>query len=151
MESFGNIRLADGLIHRVAPWVPRTSERNHDKILQMSGSPALYFDLEERRKSQQNQSVQRPRKEAGKGKSSISTKPRLSRKKYRRVFCAISGLQFFPQVESSKISVCVYNYVLLCLLSTEGGTRSDASFCHKFSCGFHWPVGHTAVAVQPSK
>ena len=36
-------------------------------------------------------------------------------------------------------------------LNTEGGTRSDARFCHKFSCGFHWPVGHTVVAVQPSK
>ena len=35
-------------------------------------------------------------------------------------------------------------------LCTEGGTRSDARFCHKFSCEFHWPVGHTAVAVQPS-
>ena len=33
---------------------------------------------------------------------------------------------------------------------TEGGTRSDARFCHKFSCEFQWPVGHTAVAVQPS-
>ena len=37
------------------------------------------------------------------------------------------------------------------LRCTEGGTRSDARFCHKFSCDFHWPVGHIAVAVQPTK
>ena len=33
----------------------------------------------------------------------------------------------------------------------RGGTRSEARFCHKFSCEFHWPVGHAAVAVQPKQ
>ena len=32
----------------------------------------------------------------------------------------------------------------------RGGTRSDARFCHQFSCEFYWPVDHTTVAVQPS-
>ena len=33
----------------------------------------------------------------------------------------------------------------------RGVTRSDARFCRKFSCEFHWPVSYTAVVVQPSK
>ena len=32
----------------------------------------------------------------------------------------------------------------------SGALGSNARFCHKFQCEFHWTVGHTAVAVQPS-
>ena len=42
------------------------------------------------------------------------------------------------------VSAALHLELLIDIIITEGGTRSDARFCHNFSCEFHWLIGNTA-------
>ena len=57
----------------------------------------------------------------------------------------------FAHVDLSVLVLIFAANELLFFYSTEGGTRPDTRFCHKFSWEFNRLMGLTTAAVQPGK